>query len=163
MFSFVTKKIFNSKNEQKQLSEVISLWKTDKKLCKNQRFRRMYYSSKIIIAFFLAISTKFRKPMCKLLYCKIRSWFKPKPSKTFLIVLKWCWFGLKQMDCFTNPLKFNTLPSEKVKNRSAFQNAIKKNNELHIQEHFTFRNLGVLICLSSGMRIGEIGFNLGGH
>lgn len=26
----------------------------------------------------------------------------------------------------------------------------------YIQEHFTFRNLGVLICLSSGMRIGEI-------
>ncbi len=26
----------------------------------------------------------------------------------------------------------------------------------YIQEHFTFRNLGVYICLSSGMRIGEI-------
>ena len=26
----------------------------------------------------------------------------------------------------------------------------------YIQEHFTFRNLGVFICLSSGMRIGEI-------
>jgi len=26
----------------------------------------------------------------------------------------------------------------------------------HIQEHFTFKNLGVLICLCSGMRIGEI-------
>ena len=26
----------------------------------------------------------------------------------------------------------------------------------YIQEHFTFRNLGVYICLSSGMRIGEV-------
>jgi integrase len=26
----------------------------------------------------------------------------------------------------------------------------------YIQEHFTFRNLGVYICLCSGMRIGEI-------
>ncbi|MGV0925055.1 tyrosine-type recombinase/integrase [Empedobacter tilapiae] len=26
----------------------------------------------------------------------------------------------------------------------------------HIKEHFTFRNLGVLMCLYSGMRIGEI-------
>ena len=26
----------------------------------------------------------------------------------------------------------------------------------YIQEHFTFRNLGVYICLSAGMRIGEI-------
>jgi integrase len=26
----------------------------------------------------------------------------------------------------------------------------------HVQEHFTFRNLGIYICLSAGMRIGEI-------
>ena len=26
----------------------------------------------------------------------------------------------------------------------------------YIQEHFTFRNLGVYICLSAGMRIGEV-------
>lgn len=26
----------------------------------------------------------------------------------------------------------------------------------HVREHFTFRNLGILICLSTGMRIGEI-------
>ncbi|WP_240704075.1 tyrosine-type recombinase/integrase [Porphyromonas levii] len=26
----------------------------------------------------------------------------------------------------------------------------------HVREHFTFRNLGILICLSTGMRIGEL-------
>jgi integrase len=59
------------------------------------------------------------------------------------------WLDYRQLD-----IQF---PTERTKqNMEVLSRTHQKKMMQHIQEHFTFRNLGVYICLCTGMRIGEV-------
>lgn len=80
-----------------------------------------------------------------------------KTVKDVLIVLKMVVkFGAKTgcFDRFDWEIKF---PGEaKSKGIEVMSLANQKKLMAHVKENFTFRNLGILLCLSAGLRIGEV-------
>lgn len=88
---------------------------------------------------------------------KLNSGLSHKSVKDILIVLKMILkFGAKNgyLEYTQIDIKFPTERDKheiEVLSRSNHRKVIS-----HIQENFTFRNLGIYICLCAGMRIGEI-------
>lgn len=80
-----------------------------------------------------------------------------KTVKDQLIVLKMVWrFGCKQ-GAFTLHEWDIHFPSEQQKHDIAVL-TIEQQKRLmhHLQDNFTFQNLGILLCLYTGIRIGEV-------
>jgi integrase len=88
---------------------------------------------------------------------KLEAGLSHKTIKDILIVLKMVMkFGAKNKWLEYTPFDIQ-FPTEREKhNIEVLSRADQKKIMNYIQEHFTFRNLGVYICLSAGMRIGEI-------
>ncbi len=88
---------------------------------------------------------------------KLELGLSQKTVKDMLIVLKMVLkFAVKKkwLEHQTLDIKF---PTQREKTQiEVLSRSHQKKIMQHIQAHFTFRNLGVYICLSSGMRIGEI-------
>lgn len=88
---------------------------------------------------------------------KLDSGLSQKSVKDILIVLKMIFrFGVKSGN-FTHQeweVKFPTEHSSRGLSVLTLDNQRKLMK--HLTENFTFRNLGILICLHTGMRIGEI-------
>jgi integrase len=88
---------------------------------------------------------------------KLEQGLSQKTIKDILIVLKMVLkFGAKNkwIEYESFDIQF---PTEREKhNVEVLSRTHQKKIMQYIQEHFTFRNLGVYICLSSGIRIGEI-------
>lgn len=144
---------------QKKIGEIINLWKVDKKLY----VKRSSYS-----AYTLLIENHV-KPAFGELYDidesqvqdfvlrKLEEGLGQKTIKDVLIVLKMIlkfaaknkWLTSKQFD-----IQF---PTERERhNVEVLTRSNQKKVMTYVQEHFTFRNLGIYVCLSAGMRIGEI-------
>jgi integrase len=88
---------------------------------------------------------------------KLDQGLSQKTVKDILIVLKMILkFGAKHK--WIEHTGFDIqYPTEREKyNTEVLSRANQKKIMQYIQEHFTFRNLGVYACLCSGMRIGEI-------
>jgi len=88
---------------------------------------------------------------------KLEMGLSHKTVKDILVVLKMILkFGAKNkwMDYAPFDVQF---PTERERHTvEVLSKSDQKKIMSYIQEHFTFRNLGVYICLSAGMRIGEI-------
>ncbi len=145
--------------EQKQLSEVIELWKTNKK---------QYVKKSSFAAYMLLIENHLlpvfgdnflieETDVQNFVFKKLESGLSHKTIKDILIVLKMIMkFGAKNKWLEYTPFDIQ-FPTEREKhNIEVLSRADQKKIMNYIQEHFTFRNLGVYICLSAGMRIGEI-------
>lgn len=95
--------------------------------------------------------------MQEFVFEKLNSGLSQKSIKDILIVLKMILkFGVKNgyFEYTQIDIKFPTQRERQeieVLSRSNHRKVIS-----HIQENFTFRNLGIYICLCAGMRIGEI-------
>lgn len=146
-------------NEQKQLSEVIDLWKIDKK---------QYVKKSSFSAYTLLIENHLLPNFCNkiaieeadvqsFVFQKLETGLSHKTIKDILIVLKMILkFGAKNKWLQYTPFDIQ-FPTEREKhNIEVLTKTDQKKIMNYIQEHFTFRNLGVYICLSAGMRIGEI-------
>lgn len=146
-------------NEQKQLSEVIDLWKIDKKQYVKKSSFSAYtllienhllpnFGNKIAIEEAVVQSFVFQK---------LETGLSHKTIKDILIVLKMILkFGAKNKWLQYTPFDIQ-FPTEREKhNIEVLTKTDQKKIMNYIQEHFTFRNLGVYICLSAGMRIGEV-------
>lgn len=145
--------------EQKRISEIIHLWKTDKK----QYVKKSSFSAYMLLtenhllpAFGDKCSLEEAHVQAFVLQ-KLEQGLSQKTIKDILIVLKMAlkfgaknrWIEYKQFD-----IQF---PTEREKHTvQVFSRTNQKKVMNYIQEHFTFRNLGIFICLSGGMRIGEI-------
>ena len=144
---------------QKKISEIIDLWKADKK----QYVKKSSYS-----AYMLLIENHLLPVFgdkCNLeeievqsfVFQKINEGLSHKSIKDILIVLKMILkFGAKNKLLEYTPFDIQ-FPTEREKNDIEVLSKVNQKRIMnYVQEHFTFRNLGVYICLSTGMRIGEI-------
>lgn len=146
-------------NTQKTISEIIHLWEADKK----QYVKKSSFSAYSLLAenhllpIFGNSYNLCEADVQAFVFQKLEQGLSQKTVKDILIVLKMAlkfgakhnWIESKQFDI--------QYPTECEKQSiEVLSRANQKKVMNHIQEHFTFRNLGVYICLCSGMRIGEI-------
>lgn len=146
-------------NVQKQMSEVISLWKTDKK----QYVKKSSFSAYVLLIENHLLPVFGDKDQIEeadvqaFVFQKLESGLSQKTVKDILIVLKMIlkfgaknkWLEYKSFDI--------QYPTEREKHSiEVLSRSDQKKIMKYINEHFTFRNLGVYICLSAGMRIGEV-------
>ncbi|WP_348799353.1 tyrosine-type recombinase/integrase [Flavobacterium adhaerens] len=143
----------------KKLSEVIRLWRTDKK----QYVKKSSFSAYALLIenHILPVFGDKNKieeaDVQAFVLQKIESGLSQKTIKDILIVLKMILkFGAKNKWFEYQPWDIQ-FPTEREKyNIEVLNRNDQKIIMNYIQEHFTFRNLGVYICLSAGMRIGEV-------
>lgn len=146
-------------NTQKQLSEVIELWKIDK---------QQYVKKSSFSAYTLLIENHLlptfgeqyeieETDVQNFVLQKLEGGLSHKTIKDILIVLKMVLkFGAKNKWLSYTPFDIQ-FPTEREKqNLEVLSRAEQKKIMNYIQEHFTFKNLGVYICLSAGIRIGEV-------
>lgn len=88
---------------------------------------------------------------------KLNSGLSQKSVRDILIVLKMIVrYGAKR-GCFNHPAWDIKFPTEQSSQElPVFTLAHQRKLMAYISTHFTFKNLGVLLCLHTGMRIGEV-------
>ena len=146
-------------NQQKTISQIIELWKTDKK----QYVKKSSFSAYALLIenHLLPIfgnSHQIEETEVQVfVFQKLEQKLSAKTVKDILIVLKMILkYGAKNKWIDYQPFDLQ-FPTERTKqNVEVLSRISQKKLMQYTQEHFTFRNLGILICLSSGMRIGEI-------
>ncbi len=144
---------------KKQISEVITLWKADKK----QYVKKSSFSAYTLLIenhllpTFGNMQSIEETDVQSFVFQKIETGLSHKTIKDILIVLKMILkFGAKNKWLDYTPFDIQ-FPTEREKhNIEVLTKTDQKKIMNYIQEHFTFRNLGVYICLSAGMRIGEV-------
>lgn len=146
-------------NVQKQLSEMIDLWKADKK----NYVKKSTFSAYVLLIENHLLPTfgdKYEVPetdVQQFVLQKLASGLSQKTIKDILIVLKMVLkFGAKNKWITYEPFEIQYPTIRENQHIEVLSRTHQKKIMSYIQEHFTFRNLGILICLSSGMRIGEI-------
>lgn len=146
-------------NNTKDLREVISEWKEDKKkyVKKSTYSAYMLLIENHLVPFFGENSSIEEPDVQNFIFQKLNAGLRPKTIKDILIVLKMVLkFGAKKKYWTYAPFDLQ-FPTEREKHSiEVLSRTNQKKVMNYIQEHFTFRNLGVYICLSAGMRIGEI-------
>ncbi|MEK6451165.1 MULTISPECIES: tyrosine-type recombinase/integrase [Myroides] len=146
-------------NKQKRLSEVAELWKLDKK----QYVKKSSFSAYTLLIENHLLPTFGEQyeieeaDVQKFVLQKLEAGLSHKTIKDILIVLKMVLkFGAKNKWLSYTPFDIQ-FPTERDKqNLEVLSRADQKKIMNYIQEHFTFKNLGVYICLSAGIRIGEV-------
>lgn len=142
-----------------EIKEIIELWKKDKGLY----VKRSTYSAYMlllqnhIIPYFSGKETIEESDVQDFVFEKLNSGLSQKSVKDIIIVLKMIIkFAIKQ----------NYLPPSQIEIKFPVDKSIQELEVLskadhvrfmnYLQENFTFKNLGIYMCLSTGMRIGEI-------
>lgn len=146
-------------NQQKTFSEIVKLWKADKK----QYIKKSSFSAyTLLIENHLLPVFKNKNHLNEaevqaFVFQKLEQGLSQKTIKDILIVLKMVLkFGAKNKWIEYQPFDIQ-FPTEREKQTiEVLSRTHQKKVMQYIQEHFTFRNLGVYICLCSGMRIGEV-------
>jgi integrase len=145
--------------EQKTIAEIVELWKADKK----QYVKKSSYSAYILIiknhilpVFGDRYSIEETDAQAFVLK-KLGEGLSQKSVKDFLIVLKMILiFGAKNKLIEYRQFKAQ-FPTERQRHDiEVLSKANQKKIMNHVQDNFTFLNLGIYICLSTGLRIGEI-------
>lgn len=143
----------------KTIAEIIELWKKDKK----QYVKRSSFSAYILLiqnhllpAF--GSNTKVEEAeVQELVLQKLEQGLSHKTIKDILIVLKMALkFGAKNKWIEYQPFDVQFPTQRERQDVEVLSRTNQKKIMNYVQEHFTFRNLGISICLSAGMRIGEI-------
>lgn len=144
---------------KKQLSEVINLWKTDKK----NYVKKSTFSAYVLLIENHLLPTFGDKcevqeaDVQNFVLQKLVSGLSQKTIKDILIVLKMVLkFGAKNKWITYETFEIQYPTVRESQHIEVLSRTHQKKIMSYIQEHFTFRNLGVLVCLCSGMRIGEI-------
>jgi len=144
---------------QKRISEIIDLWKADKKhYVKKSSFSAymLLIENHLLPAFGNKYSIQ-ESDVQKFVLEKLSDNLSQKTIKDILIVLKMVLkFGAKNKLLEYIPFDIQ-FPTERVKHDIEVLSKVNQKKIMNfVRENFTFRNLGVYICLSTGIRIGEI-------
>jgi len=145
--------------EQTKISKIIDLWKEDK----------MQYVKKSSYSAYMLLIENHLQPTFGNVYCvkeadvqqfvfqKLRDGLSQKTIKDILIVLKMILkFGAKNKLIEYRPFDIQ-YPTERERHEiEVLSKSNQKKIMNYVHEHFTFRNLGIYICLSAGVRIGEV-------
>jgi len=144
---------------KKQLSEVIDLWKIDKKqYVKKSSFSAytLLIENHLLPNFGNKIAIE-EADVQSFVFQKLETGLSHKTIKGILIVLKMVLkFGAKNKWITYEPFEIQYPTIRESQQIEVLTKTDQKKIMNYIQEHFTFRNLGVYICLSAGMRIGEV-------
>lgn len=142
-----------------KISEIIKLWENDKKLY----VKKSTYSAYLLLIenhinpYFADKEQITEEDVQKFVLTELKKGLSQKSIKDIIIVLKMILkFAVKQKLLAYNEIeiKFPTVGEKtdlEVLNKNDHKKIIN-----YLQENFTFKNLGIYICLSTGMRIGEI-------
>ncbi len=145
--------------ETKKVMEIIDLWKIDKK----QYVKKSSYSAYLLLVenhllpVFGELESIDESDVQAFVLKKLAEGLSQKTIKDILIVLKMILkFGSKNR--FFEYQQFDIqFPTERERHDiEVLSKSNQKKIMNYIQSHFTFRNLGIYICLSAGIRIGEI-------
>lgn len=144
---------------ENKFSMIVALWKEDKK----QYVKRSTFAAYTllienhILPSFGEMALVEEQDVQTFVFRKLNEGLSHKTIKDILIVLKMILrFGAKnQMTEYRQiDIKF---PTERDKHSIDILNRSHQKQIMeYIRLHFTFKNLGIYICLSAGMRIGEI-------
>jgi integrase len=142
-----------------EISKVIDLWKKDKK----QYVKKSSYSAYMLLienhllpSFGNQLSVE-ESDIQEFVFRKLDEGLSQKTIKDILIVLKMILkFGVKN-----KLIEYQQFDVQFPTERERYEiEVLSKSNQKkimnYVQEHFTFKNLGIYICLSAGIRIGEI-------
>ncbi len=144
---------------KKTISEIVAVWKKHKKqyVKKSSFSAYMLLTENHLLPAFGNESAIKEADVQSFVIKKLETGLSHKTIKDILIVLKMILkFGAKNKWLDYTPFDIQ-FPTEREKhNIEVLSRADQKKIMNYIQEHFTFRNLGVYICLSSGIRIGEV-------
>jgi Site-specific recombinase XerD len=145
--------------EKTKISAIIELWKEDKK----QYVKKSSYSAYMLLIenhLLPAFGKKYEvveADVQEFVFDKLNEGLSQKTIKDILIVLKMILkFGMKNklLDYQQFDVQF---PTERENSEiEVLSKCNQKKIMNYVQEYFTFRNLGIYICLSAGIRIGEI-------
>ena len=142
-----------------KIKELVTLWINDKKLY----VKKSTYSAYIlllenhILPFFGDMEHIEEKEVQNFVFKKFNEGLSLKSVKDMLVVLKMILkfaFKHKYLDYFDLDIKFPPIPENK--DLEVLNIADHKKIINYLKENFTFKNLGIYICLLTGMRIGEI-------
>ena len=143
----------------KTFSDMAKLWQQDKK----QYVKKSSFSAYLLLLenhLLPAFGSQHQIEETQVqafVFQKLEQGLSQKTVKDMLIVLKMVLkFGVKHkwLEHANLDIQF---PTQREKTQiEVLSRCHQKKIMQHVQSHFTFRNLGVYICLSSGMRIGEI-------
>ena len=145
--------------EKKNISEIIDLWKLDKK----QYVKKSTYSAYLllienhILPAFAEKESIEEVDVQNFVFAKLDDGLSQKSIKDILIVLKMIMkFGVKHkyLEYQEFDIKFPT--EREVKELEVLSVSNQKKLLNFLRDNFTFKNLGVFITLNTGMRIGEM-------
>ncbi|SBV91382.1 site-specific integrase [uncultured Dysgonomonas sp.] len=144
---------------KKKVKEIIDLWAVDKK----QYVKKSTYSAYMllienhILSAFGDMDKIQEAEVQSFVFEKLEVGLSQKSIKDILIVLKMVLkFGAKG-DLFDyNPFDIKFPTQREKQNIEVLSRSDQKKIMNYVQTHFTFRNLGIYVCLAAGMRIGEV-------
>ncbi|MDO4467652.1 MAG: site-specific integrase [Bacillota bacterium] len=145
--------------EDKLLKDIIEEWKEDKKqYVKKSTFAayQLLIQNHILPRFGEKKEVK-EEDVQSFALEKLSAGLSEKTIKDIIIVLKMILkFAVKNgyLDYVQIDVKFPT--NQQKKELEVFSKSDQKKFMNYLRDNFTFKNLGIFICLSTGMRIGEI-------
>ena len=145
--------------KRKSFKEIVNLWKEDKKRFVKQSTFSAYVLliENHILPYFGEVEEIQEEDVQKFVLLKLKEGLSQKTIKDIVIVLKMIikfavkfhYYEYKQIE-----IKF---PTDELKKELEVLSVNDHKKILnHIQENFTFKNFGIYMCLTTGMRIGEI-------
>ena len=144
---------------QNKISDIIALWQIDKKqyVKKSSYSAYMLLTENHLLPIFGNMTAIEETDVQAFVFQKLDAGLSQKTIKDILIVLKMILkFGVKNKMLEYSPIDVQ-YPTEREKHDIE---VLSKTNQRrlmeYIREHFTFRNVGIYICLSAGGHIGEI-------
>ncbi len=143
----------------KKISEIIELWKEDKKKYVKKSSYAAYslLVQNHLLPVFGEKHTIDEKEVQAFVFQKLDEGLSQKTVKDILIVLKMILkFGDKNNWLEFKPLDIQFPTEHQNHNIDILSRTHQKTIMKYVQDNFTFRNLGVYLCLSTGMRIGEV-------
>lgn len=144
---------------KKNISQIADLWKEEK---------RQFVKKSTFAAYSLIVETHLQpafgnltavteKNVQDFVLQKLNGGLSQKTIKDMLIVLRMILkFGAKKNYCVYAPIDVIFPTDRERQELEVLSIANQKKIMRFVEENFTFRNLGIFICLSTGIRIGEI-------
>jgi len=144
---------------KKTIKEIADAWKVEKRPYVKQSTLAAYMLilENHILPFFGESCELSEKKVQTFVLKKLDTGLSAKSIKDILIVLKMVMkFGVKNewMNYYEWDIKYPTTQSNKEIEVLTVQNHKKILDFIH--DNFTFKNLGIYVCLSTGLRIGEV-------
>ena len=144
---------------EKSISQIADLWKEEK---------RQFVKKSTFAAYSLIVETHLQpafgnltavteKDVQDFVLQKLNGGLSQKTIKDMLIVLRMILkFGAKKNYCVYAPIDVIFPTDRERQELEVLSIANQKKIMRFVEDNFTFRNLGIFICLSTGIRIGEI-------